>query len=242
MVKRQPAGSSRRPFYIGLAAIALAGIAIIAYVATRPRADAVTMVDPSMPLPAGTGYLLGDSTAPVQILEFADFECPACADFAVITEPDVRQRLVESGIASYRFFDYPLPQHRNSWNASHAAACAAEQGKFWEMHDLIFQHQLGSDGWAGKRNPKGQFEDFAKQIGLDAGQWEACYDSRKYQRQIAANQAEGQRRQVSSTPTFIIGKRMVVGSIPYDRLAAYVDSARADAASASPSAGGASRP
>lgn len=220
-----------RSFYVVLALIAVAGVAVLGYVLSRPRTDAVTMVDPGGPLPEARGYLLGSAEAPVQILEFADFECPACADFAVITEPDVRKRLVETGRASYRFFDFPLPMHRNSWNASHAAACADEQGRFWEMHDMIFRQQ---GQWAPTRSPRGIFQTIARQLGLDVQQWEACYDSRKYQRQIEANKAEGERRGVQATPTFIIGNRMIAGSIPYDRLRAYVDSAAAEGVSSVP--------
>ena len=232
MVKSRSKGKTgaRRSFYLVLGLIAVGGVAILSYVLTRPRADAVTIVDGG-PLPEARGYLLGSPDAPVQILEFADFECPACADFAVITEPDVRQRLVQTGRASYRFFDFPLPMHRNSWNASHAAACADEQGRFWEMHDAIFRQQ---GQWAPTRSPRGLFQTMARQLGLNVQQWEECYDTRKYQRQIEANKAEGERRGVQATPTFIIGSRMIAGSIPYDRLRAYVDSAAAEVAPAAP--------
>ncbi|MGH7664919.1 MAG: DsbA family protein [Gemmatimonadaceae bacterium] len=211
-----------------LALVATVGVAAIVYAATRPDAAPVTTVADGTPLPEAQGYLLGDPNAPVQIIEFADFQCPACATFAIVTEPDVRERLVNTGQASYRFFDFPLPQHQNSIEASLAAACANEQAKFWEMHDGIFRQQ---NEWMFERNPKDVFEGVAQRIGLDAERWESCYDSREYERQILANKAAGERRGIQSTPTFIIGGRMTAGSISYDAIKALVDSAAARAPS-----------
>jgi protein-disulfide isomerase len=216
-------------FYAGLALVLIAGAGLIGYLATRekPR-PAVTTVDPNLAREA-EGYLLGDSTAPVQILEFADYECPACAQFATITEPDVRTRLIETGRASLRFFDFPLDMHKNTVPASNAAACAADQGKFWEMHDKLFAGQMEWNGQA-TSNPKRVFARYAQEIGLNTGQWEQCFDTQKHSRRIQANKAEGERRQVRSTPTFVIGSRMIPGSLPYDMLKALVDSAATQAA------------
>jgi protein-disulfide isomerase len=140
----------------------------------------------------------------------------------------VRTRLIETGEISYRFFDLPLESHRNTWSASNAAACANEQGKFWEMHDKIFENQ---DKWSGEATsrPKSVLQDLAKEIGLDVGKWESCFDEQKYLREIQANRAEGERRMVQSTPTFVIGSKMIPGSISFDKFKAYVDSAKAEA-------------
>ena len=216
---------------LGLVA-ALLGVFIV-YQVTKPKAPDVTTVDPSVPLPKAEGYLLGDSAAPVQVLEFADFECPACGQFFVLTEPDVRSRLIEKGEISYRFLDFPLPVHKNTWPASNAAACANEQGKFWEMHDQLF---MGQDKWNGEATsrPKGVFKDYAKAIGLDVDKWESCFDAQKYLRNIQANRAEAERRLVGSTPTFVIGTKMLPGSISFDKFRAYVDTAKTERAAAAP--------
>jgi protein-disulfide isomerase len=220
---RQP----MKKFYAVIGVIAIAGAAAIGYAATRPK-QAVTVIDPAK-LPAAAGHLLGKADAPVQVLEFADFECPQCGVFGTVTEPDVRERLVNSGQISYRFFDFPLDMHRNTVFAHNAAACAEEQGKFWEMHDALFAHQ---DQWNGEAtgSPKGSFVGYAKQIGLDGAKFEACYDAQKFGPQIEANKQEAIRRGIGQTPTFVIGKRMIPGNIPYDTFKAYVDSARAEAA------------
>lgn len=224
------AKSNNRTFLTLLGVVAAGFLGFIVYQANKPAA-AARVLDPGTPLPEAAGYALGKADAPVTVLEFADFECPACGQFFTLTEPDIRTRLIETGQILYKFYDYPLPIHKNTWPASHAAACANEQGKFWEMHDALFNTQ---DRWSGlaTTRPKGILEDLAKQLGLDMAQWESCYDSEKYLANITAHMREGERLLVGSTPTFVIGKRMVPGSISYDKFKAYVDSALADAAGA----------
>jgi len=219
----------RRPFYLLLGAIALAAVVFIGWQMTQATSSGVITIDPNTPLPEASGYVIGNPSAPVQILEFADFECPACGSFATLTEPDVRKRLVETGQASFRFLDFPLPIHLNTWDASMAAACANEQGKFWEMHDQIFATQ---DQWNGQmtNRPKAIFSRLARSLQLNESQWNECYDSQKYKLNIAANMREGERRLVQSTPTFIIGDKLIAGAVGFDQLKSLVDSAAAKAA------------
>jgi protein-disulfide isomerase len=178
------------------------------------------------PLPGSAkGFTLGDSQAPVHIVEFADYECPACANFSVVTEPDVRSRIVDSGFAYVTFYVFPLPMHRNTWWASHAAACAADQGKFWAMHDRIF---AGQADWTGlvTDDPVPILEGYAKDLGLNVPTWHACVTNRVHQRDIEASKAEAERRHIEQTPTLIIGNKVLAGSVPYDQIRAAVDSAR----------------
>jgi protein-disulfide isomerase len=205
--------------------IALVGIAALVYVATKPKSSATTVTEVADTTNAGPsqGYVIGKVDAPVKILEFADFECPSCAGFATVTEPDVRTRIIEPGLASLTYYDFPLTQHRNTLAASNAAACADEQGKFWPMHDRLFQAQ---DEWNGEATdaPKAFFKRYAGEVGLDVAKWESCYDARKYQPRINANLADGLRRGVNSTPTFVIGNKMYAGMRSYDELKRLVDS------------------
>ena len=216
---------SMRPFYIALAFIAIIGTGALVWASQQKKGPQAVALDPNAPPPKAEGYLLGKADAPVEIVEFADFECPACGRFATITEPDVRKRLVESGQASLRFYDYPLPMHRNTWQASMAAACANDQGKFWEMHDQIFQGQFDWNGEA-TRNPKPFFQDYAKRLGLDVGAWESCYDAQKHIDRIRGNEAEAVRRGVNQTPTFVIGGKAYAGALTFDEMRAIVDSVR----------------
>lgn len=246
VVKSQRRGGSRRPFYVALGLIAVAGVAALAWQMTRPRSMA-EIVEATTP-GAAEGYLYGDPAAPVQILEFADFECPGCAHFATVSEPDVRKRIVDAGLANFRFFDFPLSQHRNSIPAHLAAACAADQGKFWEMHDRIF---MGQPDWAAgpresdfgaSRKAKREFARYARDVGLNTSEWERCYDERRHLERILGNREEGVRRGVGSTPTFFIGRRKVSSVLGVDQLKAYVDTALVEARQQGASGGAGAAP
>lgn len=228
MVKQTRKAKPSPVFYGALVAVLVGGVIALGVMANKGRNVATTTVDPNLPPLKGEGYLIGKADAPVQVIEFGDFECPGCGQFATVTEPDVRERLVKTGIVAFRYFDFPLGMHPNTWPASHAAACANEQGKFWEMHDRIY---AGQDEWWAQTtsSPQKVFARYAEQLGLNVDQFEKCVDDEKYKRQIQANREAGEQRMVPSTPTFIIGKRMVSGAIGYDQFKALVDSALAEA-------------
>ena len=227
----EKARTSKKPFFVILGVIAVIGIALIAMQARGsggPSPQIVAELPPGDPGKAQP-YVYGRADAPVTISEFADFECPACAQFATLTEPDIRKRLADAGQVSIRFYDFPLDQHRNSVLASLSAACAADQNKFWEMHDRIFAGQDAwatrpgeSDGSANRRASK-LFAEYAKELGLDESAWSACVTEQRHLERIRANRQLGIQRQVRSTPTFIVGNQMVPGAISYDALKRLVD-------------------
>lgn len=227
---RNTVRNSRQPtrpkaFFWLLGLIALVGVAALGYVATKPKSSSVPTADAPDTANAGPpqGYLIGKVDAPVKIMEFGDFECPACAGWSAVTEPDVRTRIINPGLANFTYYDFPLTEHRNSIPASNAAACADEQQKFWPMHDRLFQAQ---EEWKTEATeaPKPFFKRYATEIGLDVGKWETCYDARRYQKRINANLADGLRRGVNATPTFVIGNNMYPGMRSYDELKKLVDS------------------
>jgi protein-disulfide isomerase len=229
---RGRAGAANPKSFVALVLVLiLAGAGGLAYLTGRQHGAAATIVDPNLPPAVAKGYTMGRPDAPVQILEFADFECPACGNYSVVTEPDVRKRIIEPGLARVTYYDFPLPQHKNTLSASESAACANDQGKFWEMHDRLFQGQTDWNTEA-TSDPVSVMQGYAKAIGLDVDKWRACVDSRTHEREILANKAEGERRQVNQTPTFVIGNRMVPGSLTDDQIKAYVDSARGGAKTA----------
>ena len=223
-------GGPPKGFWYALAAVAVIGVAFLSWQATKSGAKA-TDIDPNLPPLKAEGYLMGSPSAPVEVLEFADFECPGCGQFATLTEPDIRTRLVNTGKVRFRFMDFPLPMHKNTMDAHLAASCANEQGKFWEMHDLIFQNQ---DRWNGETTskPRGPLGDLAKSLSLDMTKYGACMDAETYKRKILANQAEGNTRQVGQTPTFIIGGQMIPGALPFDAFNKLVEAELAKAPAA----------
>lgn len=233
VVKQARGAKSRRGFYLTLLVVGVAGVAALLWATQRSKTTSVVAV-PTTPasLAAAPGYLRGDPAAPVEIVEYADFECPGCGQFATVTEPDVRKRIVDAGLARYRLYVFPVNNsHRNSPAASLAAACADDQGKFWEMHDRIFAGQNDWNSFA-TDDPKSIFAGYAKELGLDGAAWEQCYDGRKHVDRIAAHAKAAETAQVRSTPSFVIGGRMISGAQPFDVIKAMVDSARIAAAAA----------
>lgn len=228
--KKQVRPAANKQFVGALVVVALLGVAGLGY-ALSHRGPNVIIVDPTIPAGAPQGHLMGKADAPVQVMEFGDFECPGCGNFANITEPDVRTRLINTGIVAFRFYDFPLTQHKNSFTAHLAAACADDQGKFWQMHDRLY---AGQDEWSDLldpniTNPLAIFRRYAKELGLDVATWEKCVTSQKYTAQIKGNQAEGVRRDVEQTPTLIIGDQKVNG-VSYDEFKQLVDKALASSA------------
>lgn len=214
-------GSGR--FLVILVAIAAAG-GFALWQSTR-RGDAGTPVAVPI-LPADTagfrGYVLGSPDAPVEIVEYADYQCPACQVFEVLQFPDVKSRLIETGRVRWVYRDFPLDNiHPHARLAAHAAACAEEQGKYWEMHTRIYAAQ---PDWSRLANAGGAFRDLAGDAGLDGGRFRGCMSAGRYQGRIEASAREGVRLGVGSTPTLIIGGRRYEGAQPYDRIRALVDS------------------
>lgn len=237
-------GKGNRGFLVLLLLVFVAGLGVIWYAAFRPKeqplAAAPTPAPASTAEPAGPlGYVMGSESAPVEIVEYGDFECPICGQFVAITEPDIRTRLVQTGLARYRYIDFPLREvHANTVWAHNAGACANAQGKFWEMHDKLYAEQADWSAFAhGKHsgNPTKTMKGYAKDLGLDTKAFDACLDAKKFDAQLMANRASGEKRGVNGTPTFFIGSHML-NYTGYDQLKAAVDSATAEAKKAAPAA------
>ncbi len=198
-------------FYVVLAVLAVA-LGAVLFVLLRPGSGATTAAAgaPAAVVDDGfRGYTLGSGAAVVEITEYSDFECPFCANFATIQMPTIKEQLITTGKVRWRFRDFPLPVHRYSRFAAHAAQCAGEQEKFWEMHDqLFYHHQWAQTG----KDPSGLFQDFAKAAGLDLQRYDACMTSGRYASRIEFSRQEGDRLLVNGTPTFFINGKEFKGS------------------------------
>ena len=154
------------------------------------------------------GYEVGDSMAPIEIAEYAAYTCPFCALFDAVWWPDLKSRLIDTRIARWRFRDYPLGhvgEHRWSWEAALAAACANDQNKFWPVKEAIFMRQ---GDWSASSNAIPVFAEIIKAAGLEETKWTECMKSSKYAGRIQASYDEGTKLGVNSTPTFLIGDRL----------------------------------
>jgi protein-disulfide isomerase len=211
-------------FYVALGAVVVVGVGALLVARARGGAQAATVAPAPVDTESFPGHVLGSDSAPVTIIEYADFECPACGQYAVLTEPDVRKRLVDSGLVRVIFHDFPLNIHRNTMAAHLAAQCAGDQGKFWEMHDQLYFNQ---SRWAYERRPAGTIRGLAAAIGLDLGQYDACVNSGKYLARLEQMAQESAARGVSETPTFDINGKRVSGIILFDEMRTLVDQAAA---------------
>ena len=228
---------TNRAFYLVVALIAIVGIGALGYLTSRPKQTQTVAYDPTLPKVESQGYVMGSPSAPIEVTEFGDFECPQCGRFATLTEPDVRARLVNTGVIRWRYIDFPLEMHRNTWNASIAAACADEQGKFWEMHDAIYNAQ---DQWDGEAtsNPDKVLKRIGEPIVPDKAKFEACIDEQRTKPKVQAHWQLATSRNLPGTPTFLIGDQQISEFLSYDDLKRIVDQklAQMKASPAAPSA------
>ena len=220
-------GMNLKPFYWGLGVIAVGGAVWIWTSAAGPGVEMY-----AEPLPAAeaaaaggfSGYAKGADSAAVEVHEYADFTCPACARFWVLTFPDIDARLIQTGRVKWRFHDRPLGgagEHAFSYMAAHAAACADEQGHFWQMHDQLFANQ---GAWNAQRNPERSFRGYARAIGLDLGQYDDCMETGRFRARIQAQAEAADNLGITSTPTFVIGRFRIPGALSYDDFKRVVDS------------------
>jgi protein-disulfide isomerase len=152
------------------------------------------------------GYTLGQGSAPVEIVEYLDFECPVCATFATIQMPTIKDQLINTGKARWRFRDYPLSIHKYSRFAAHAAQCAGAQGRYFEMQDQLFSHHQ----WAQTgKDPSSLFRNLAQAAGVDLKAYDACMEAGRFAGRIEYSRQEGEQQLVDGTPTFYAnGKKL----------------------------------
>jgi protein-disulfide isomerase len=216
-----PVGMKR--FYTILGVVAVIGLGLLGYQLSKPATVSIpanVTVQPSDT--AGfRGYVKGSDAAPVEITEYADYQCPFCQTFATLQMPTIEERLIKTGRLRWRYRDFPLQQHQFSRIAAHSAACADEQGKFWPQHEHIYE---GQSEWAVARDAAGTFRRYAGEVGLDLGKYDACMSAGKYAGRIQASLDEGVRAGVSSTPTLLVGGRLYQGRFDSDAIARLVDS------------------
>ncbi|HEY0365665.1 MAG TPA: thioredoxin domain-containing protein [Pyrinomonadaceae bacterium] len=159
-------------------------------------------------------HVLGPANAPVRLEEFGDFECPPCGIF----HPILEQMKAEFGDKlSITFREFPLvPTHQHALAAASAAEAAGLQGKFWEMHDLIYEHQ---NDWKKEFDVRPIFEGYAKQIGLDVDRYKRDMNGDLVAQRIFADGKRGHSLGVKGTPTvFINGREVPFENLPAEKL------------------------
>jgi protein-disulfide isomerase len=153
----------------------------------------------------------------VTLVEFADFQCPACA----AAHPGLKQLMINyEGRLNRVFRHFPLSQHANAMIAAQAAEAAGEQGQFWPMHDRLFERQKDWENLS-RDEVRGRFESYAQELGLHIDQFRAGLDNRQLEDKIRRDIADGRSAGVANTPTFFInGKKMANGTVVVQELEA----------------------
>lgn len=202
---------------IGIATIILLVSGVFYLNSTNPQVTSQGTVDKKI-LVAGKNTI-GSPKAKVTVVEFADFQCPACGAFY----PDAKKIVSDyNGKIHYVYRHYPLPSHKNARAAAQAAEAAGAQGKFWQMHDKLFDMQAQ---WAEGDNPTELFTSFAKELKLDETKFKKAVEENTHNDIIQKDIQDGNKAGVNSTPTVFVNGKKVEGATSIADLTAKVRSA-----------------
>ncbi len=204
-------GTSMTSFYWILGLVAVIAIGSVGYSLVGGRftdaaleAVPVEYENPQELVELAAGVERGDPDAPITILEFADFQCPACRQFATGVKAEVDLAYVDNGVAKFVFQDFPLTQHPHAFLAARAARCALDQGgqHFWAYHDQLYVNQAS---WSPNTVPPiAAFESYAQGLGLNEEEFNGCLNSDRHAVAVSASIELGQLMQVSGTPTIFV--------------------------------------
>jgi protein-disulfide isomerase len=181
--------------------------------AGRPQAAA--QAGDSVSVRIDGGQWLGNPNAPLTMVEYTDYQCPFCRAFYASTFPEIRKKYIDTGIVRFVSRDLPLDFHPNAMSAAEAADCAADQGKFWEMRDLLAAdpQKLAEEDLLG----------YAAKLQLKMADFKSCLASGKHREEIQRDMAEAASLHIDGTPSFVIGRstpqgvdgEVVVGAQPF---------------------------
>ena len=207
---------------------ASAALLLAVFFVTRPPAPGAAPLTTAVEAPVDTGGFLlpqrskGAVDAPITVYEMSDFQCPYCRRHAVETFPELDRRFVQTGKVRWVFINFPIAElHPNATAAAELALCAARAGKFWPVHDLIFQHQ---ETWAPLKDPAPFLITLADSVGLPQSAILSCLTNHET-REILRFDAEGAAQAgVRSTPSFIIEGGLLKGAAPLETFTVILDS------------------
>jgi protein-disulfide isomerase len=159
--------------------------------------------------------MLGDKNAPITIVEYTDYQCPFCQRFHLSAYPEIKKNYIDTGKVRFFSKDLPLDFHPNALRAAQSARCAGEQGKFWEIREMMSANPDKLD--------MGHIMGFATELKLDTQKFQDCVNSDKYKERVQADVAEAMKVGANGTPAFIVGKstgngvdgELVVGAMPF---------------------------
>lgn len=173
---------------------------------------------------ADAEFVKGPKDAKVTMVEFTDYQCPFCGRYFSQAYGEIMRDYVDTGKVQYITRDLPLSFHENAKTSALAARCAGDQGKFFEMHDKLFEAQ---ESWS-TGDPREKFIGYANDIGIKAAPFTSCYDNGDHNEAIDADAALAAKVGATGTPSFFINGQLLVGAQPYATFQAAIDAALAE--------------
>jgi protein-disulfide isomerase len=178
--------------------------------------SAISQTQPANQTSAGAAPTLGSPSAPVVIIEFSDFQCSFCKRFWVETLPRLKEAYLDTGKARFIYRHFAI-LGKHSEQAALAAACAQEQGRFWEYHDQLFRNQ------GGLAFTEAKLKQYSDDIGLNAGVFGTCLGTGKYREKVERETAAAVNLGGRGTPFFIVEQRLLFGAQPYSVFQRIID-------------------
>lgn len=206
---------------IGLIVVVVVGVVV--GVSYYRKSTAPT---PTEALVREDSHALGTSDAAVTLVEFGDFQCPACAQAEPVIQ-QIRADYAQEPNFRFVFRHFPLTIHPNAVISAEAAEAAGAQGKFWEMHDTLYQNQ---NAWSTLSDPVDVFVGYAGQIGVaDVNRFREALENHDYQQAVRDDEKDGNALGVNVTPTFFLNGEKLEGVQAYEELRAKIDALLASA-------------
>lgn len=201
----------------GIAVVIIAGAVLLFFKGNAPAH--VPLADAGL-LVRDDSDMTGSKTAKVTLVEFGDYQCPFCGTL----NPSIEKILADykdNKDFNFVYRNFPLSQHQHAKLAAEAAEAAGSQGKFWEMHNKIFDNQ---NAWTGNSQPLDIFAGYAQDLGLDVNKFRDDVQNNRFQDKINADLDDGNALGVNSTPTLYLNAEQT-GATDYDSLKKAIDEA-----------------
>ena len=178
-------------------------ILVVAVVSVRHIRGTASLIQPPENV-----KVKGPQNAPAHLIVYSDFQCPACKN-AVAPIEELRSQFLDGLQIEFRYYPLERP-HKWALTAATFAQCAAEQNKFWELHDRLFEQQ---ETWSKAENPLPIFAGMVQELGINLQQFESCLQNPNTINQVRKEQALGAKQGVQSTPTIFINGQMLIGAL-----------------------------
>lgn len=204
-----PQQRSPLPFFYGLLVIIalVGGLLLVLSIRSRTTNTATPINTAVQTLNAPTGTTAegfaykGSADAPVKVVEYADYQCPACGQVFKLLEPTIDRLYIETGKVQFVFHDFPLPMHANAVVSAAAARSAGAQGKYWAMHNLLFSRQ---SEWSNDPQAAKLFAGYAAELGLDRTAFEQSLNSGIYTAALQQAASAAEQSNITGTPTYVV--------------------------------------